>query len=339
MKKIIKYIFSMIALSVLLIACEKNEPIMFENENSFISFLSSARSVNEATMVEGEPVVNTLAIPVMLVTFDNSPVTVEFDFSVEGIPEEAQAHEDDAFVLLNDSKTLTFSGGLADGSTMGYDTIYIQTIDDDIFTGNRRFDIKLLSNSAGYSFGTRSSIRVTIIDDEHPLNIVLGTYSVAAVSAGGQDAPGTDLSRTITTSAVEGVLDQVSFPINQFLDRWGGPDSYLVYAHVDVDEQTFKIQVGQDFDSWGYGPVKISGYDGETGDRMEDGLFVRGTFDEDGTITLHDYIGAIITDGGNAGLSFTIWEPGSVWTKVGKKSMPFQFTDEAEPRDLILRRF
>jgi len=333
MKKIIKYIFSMIALSVLLIACEKNEPIMFENENSFISFLSSARSVSEATMVEGEPVVNTLAIPVMLVTFDNSPVTVEFDFSVEGIPEEAQAHEDDAFVLLNDSKTLTFSGGLADGSTMGYDTIYIQTIDDEIFTGNRRFDIKLLSNSAGYSFGTRSSIRVTIIDDEHPLNIVLGTYNVEATSYFGGSA-----NTTIETSAVEGTLEQVSFPLAQLIPGWGVPESALVYAIVDVEEKTFNIQIGQDYASFGYGPCKISGYDPEF-TRMEDGLFVRGTFDEDGTITLHDHIGVIITDGQNAGLSFEIWEPGSVWTKVGKKSMPFQFTDEAEPRDLILRRF
>lgn len=332
MKKTIKYIFGIIALSVLFTACEKNEPIMFENEDSFIGFIRSNASVSEAKVVDEEAFVDTVAIPVMLVTFDNSPVTVDFDFSVEGITEESQAIEGEAFTLLNESKTLTFDGGLADGSTMGYDTIYIQTIDDEIFTGNRRFDINLLSNSAGYDFGTQNSVRVTIVDNEHPLNVVLGTYDVQATSAFDGDA-----STTIETSAVEGTLEQVSFPLAQLIPGWGVPATYLVYATINLEEKTFNIQIGQDYASFGYGPCKISGYDGETEERMEDGLFIRGTFDDDGNIVLNDLIGVIITDGNNDGLSFEIWEAGSVWTKVAKKSN--DVAPEVEERELILRSF
>jgi len=332
MKKIFKYTLGITAMVLLFAACEKNEPIVFDNKDSFIGFVSSAGAVSEARMVEGEPVENVLAIPVMLVTLDNTPVTVNFDFSVEGIREDAQAKEGDAFVLLNETKTLTFNGGLAAGSVMGYDTIFIRTVDDEIFTGNRQVNINLLSNSGNYPFGTQKNFRLTIIDNEHPLNIVLGTYDVVATSAFGGGA-----NTTISTSAVDGTLEQVSFPLGQLIPGWGVPATALVFAKVDVDAKTFEIQIGQDYASFGYGPCKISGYDGETGARMEDGTYVRGTFDDDGNITLNDLIGVIITAGGNANLSFEIWEAGSVWTKRASKSN--HVTIEPEPRERILRSF
>lgn len=332
MKKIIIYIFGVVALALLFAACEKNEPILFSNEDSFIAFMNGAADVNEATVVGEVATENVIAIPVMLVTFDNSPVTVEFDFSVEGIPEAIQAIENEAYTLLNDSKELNFAGGDVEGSTMGYDTIFIQTIDNEIFTGNRRFHIDLLSNSAGYDFGTLSTTEVTIVDNEHPLNIVLGNYSVEATSVFGGSA-----NTNIATSAVEGTLEQVSFPLGQLIPGWGVPPTDLVYATVNLEESTFNIQIGQDYASFGYGPCKISGYDGETGERMEDGLYVRGTFDADGNIVLSDQIGVIITDGNNVDLSFEIWEAGAVWTKTSKKDFPS--VSEKDISDLIQRRY
>jgi hypothetical protein len=311
MKKIFRYTLGITAMVLLFAACEKNEPIVFDNKDSFIGFVRPAGAVAEARMVAGEPVENVLAIPIMLVTLDNTPVTVNFDFSVEGIREEAQAIEGDAFVLLNETKTLSFNGGLAAGSAMGYDTIFIRTVDDEIFTGNRQVNINLLSNSGNYPFGTQKSFRLTIIDNEHPLNIVLGVYDVAAVSEIWPD----DANTVIQTSAVDGTLTQVSFPLNQLVLGWNIPASYLVYANVDVEEKTFNIQIGQDYPSFAHGPFKITGFDGTTGTRMDDGLFVRGTFDDDGNIVLHDKIGLIITEAPNLNYQYERLAPGSVWTK------------------------
>ncbi len=332
MKKLIYYTLSMAAVFMLMTACETNDPIVFENEDSFIGFTNGNGAVTEAVIVDGEARENIIAIPVMLTTLDNNPVTVNFDFSVEGFAEEAQAIENETFTLLNESKSLSFTGGMVDGSVMGYDTIYIRTVDNEIFTGNKRVNIVLVDNSAGYDFGTQDSFTLTVVDNEHPLNIVLGTYAVTGSSAFDDSA----LSTTIQTSAVEGTLEQVSFPLAQLIPGWGVPPTDLVYAMVDPEAKTFRIQTGQAYATFGYGPSKISGYDAESGDLMEDGLFIEGTFDDDGTITLQDMIGVMITSGNNEGLSFEIWNPGSLWIKQAKKSVEASSVNKDAS---MLRRF
>jgi hypothetical protein len=286
-------------------SCEKNEPELFQNEDSFIAFERSSGSLNEAVMVDGVPVEQEIEIRVMLVTLDNSPVNVTFEFNHEGI--DNPAVEGEAFELLNTSKTLSFPNG------MGYQSIRIRSIDDDIFTANRQVNIKLTGNDAGYGIGAESNFRLTVVDNEHPLNLVLGTYS-----ASGTDAWGDAVSATIETRAVEGILDQVAFPLSHFAAGWGAPAAAMVFAEVDLDEMTFKIRVGQDYASFGYGPCKISGYDGATGDSMEDGEYIVALIDEDGNLDFQDYMGLLITEGGNAGLSFEIWSDDVVWTKVAK---------------------
>lgn len=331
MRKLIYYTLGIAAVFMLMTACEKNDPIVFQNDDSFIGFVRGNGAVTEASVVEGVAFENTIAIPVMLVTLDNNPVTVDFDFSIEGIAEETQAIENETFTLLNENKTLSFSGGITEGSSMGYDTIFIQTVDNEIFTGNKRVNIVLMSNSAGYNFGSLSTFSLTVVDNEHPLNIVLGTYDVT-----GESAFGGSLSTTIETSAVEGTLEQVSFPLAQLIPGWGVPATDLVYAMVDPEAKTFRIQTGQAFATFGYGPSKISGYDAETETLMEDGEYIEGTFDDDGNITLHDLIGVMITSGSNEGLSFEIWSAGSVWTKQAKKSVEVAPVSKDES---MLRRF
>lgn len=331
MRKLIYYTLGIAAVFMLMTACEKNDPIVFQNDDSFIGFVRGNGAVTEASVVEGVAFENTIAIPVMLVTLDNNPVTVDFDFSIEGIAEESQAIENETFTLLNENKTLSFSGGITEGSSMGYDTIFIQTVDNEIFTGNKRVNIVLMSNSAGYNFGSLSTFSLTVVDNEHPLNIVLGTYDVT-----GESAFGGSLSTTIETSAVEGTLEQVSFPLAQLIPGWGVPATDLVYAMVDPEAKTFRIQTGQAFATFGYGPSKISGYDAETETLMEDGEYIEGTFDDDGNITLHDLIGVMITSGSNEGLSFEIWSAGSVWTKQAKKSVEVAPVSKDES---MLRRF
>lgn len=306
--KNIKYLFTSIILGAIVFAsCEKNDPILFQNEDSFVAFEGTAGSVVEATVVDGVPVENEIEIKVMVVTLNSTPVTVDFEFSTEGIAN--PAIENEAFVLLNDSKTLSFPDG------WGYASIRIRTIDDDIFTGNRAVNIKLTGNSAGYDLGRESTYRLTVVDNEHPLNIVLGSYSVEGVSYFYGD-----FSTTIETSAIEGNLEQVEFKLNQLLIGWGVPDDYMVIADVDLDEMTFNIETGQEYPTFGYGPFVLSAFDLDWED-VDDGEYITGTIDEDGNITQSDHrIAFRITAGGNEGLHFDILDPGIEWTKTDKKS-------------------
>ena len=325
MKKM-KYIITLIILGTIIFAsCEKNDPILFQNEDTFIAFQATGGSVVEATLVDGVPVENTIEITVMVVTLDEQPLTVDFYFDTLGI--ENPAVEGEAFTLLNDSKTLSFPEG------WGTAKIRIRTIDDDIFTGNRSVNIKLGENSAGYPNGVEDTYRLTVVDDEHPLALVLGTYNVA-----GTDWWGDAFSTTVETSAVDGDITRVQFPVGQACYGWGVPETYIAYADVDLDEMTFNIKAGQEFPNFGFGPFKITGFvGGGTTETIEDGQPVRATIDEDGNIYMVDHIRFMITDGANAGLHFDIWDDDVVWTKTGKKSAGR--TDVSDDRERVLRAY
>jgi len=302
-----KYIILVLA-SVLLfgiMSCEDlNEPIVFEQDDAYVAFTSTAK-----TIAEGESA-TTYAIPVMVVATEGSPeVTVDFEF----MPDTANspAYADENYELVNDSKTLTFSKG------WGYDTIFVRTIPDGEFTGDKSFFIDIVDNSQGYQDnGPESTINVTWQDNEHPLNLVLGTYEIS-----GTDAWGDSYTRTVEIKPHPENYTQVAIQVNQFSPGWGFPDDEIFYADVDLDAMTFEIQAGQSFGDYGYGPSKISGYVGAAGDpRIDDGDYITGDIAEDATITLNDWIGVIITSGSNEGLSFDLYQP-STWTKVGKKSV------------------
>ncbi len=269
------------------------DPITFDSSKNFVAFQTKTAKVAEDA--------DELQIPVVLAATSGSPsVTVDFEVVTEG----STAIEGEDFEIGNASKSLTFSDGF------GTQYIIINPIDNDVFEGNKTFKVKLTSNSGNYPNGAIEEMSVTITDDEHPLKLVLGNYIFA-----GDDAWGDPFSVAVTTSPVEGNLDQISFPLSHLIPNYGPPDTYLVYAKIDLDEMTMTIAVGQSFASFGYGPCKISGYDGETEDPLSDGDLIHATIDEDGNITMLDLMGVYITEGSNAGASFAIFGAQSVWTK------------------------
>jgi hypothetical protein len=311
MRKIVKYIVLFLAVTTILSSCEKNDPILFKQGDAFVAFPESSGSVNERqTFADKSKGIDTINILVMVTSLESTPVTVNFDFDTVGIPQDQVALEDVAFKLLNEQKVLSFPNG------WGYDTIKIATIDDEVFTGNRKVNIVLGSNSAGYKNAVESVYTLTILDEEHPLNIVLGTYQVT-----GTDAWGGAVNRTIKTEAVEGNLDQVKFKLVDAIGYSACPDMY-VYVDVDKENKTFYIKAGQEFASFNacdgpnYGPSKTSGFLGAAGDpQIEDGEYIKATFDDNGTIHMEDWFGVQITSGTNEGLWFTIWSNDIVWTK------------------------
>lgn len=302
-----KYINILLAVFLLFAfaSCEDiNEPITFSQEDAFVAFPSSSKTIQEGSSPQ------TYAIPVMVSAVEGSPaVTVDFEFTPNTDAQPAEQGVD--YELINESSSLNFEKG------WGYDTIFVRTIPNGEFTGDMSFFVSITGNSQGYQDnGLETTLQVTLQDNEHPLNLVLGDYQITGTS----DFNG-DFTQQISIEPHPENYTQVALKVMELIPGWGFTEEDIFYADVDLEEMTFKIQAGQSFPSRGYGPSIITGFYGSAGDtQIENGEYITGDIAEDGTITMRDWIGFQITSGSNEGLFFDIWQSGTVWTKISKKA-------------------
>lgn len=290
MKNIINRITFVLAAVTLLISCEADY-IMFDSSKNFVAFPEKSTAIPEH--------LGTVGIPVYVVALEGSPaVEVNFDFNVEGIS--APAVEGEDFTLLNTNKFLSFPGGA------GYDTIWIQPIDNDVFTGNKMLNLVLLDNSQNYQFGANTLNSVTILDNEHPLKNWIGAYTVEALSYGN---PGTwDEEWDVSIVAVDGELSKLQITINS--SPYGGPGNPFL-AEFDTEAMTISIAPGTDAGNiYGYASTYI--YMGDYS-YVDKEVSVVGTIEEDGTIKIDELSMSLPDD--------SVWDAfNSTWTKTGKKS-------------------
>jgi hypothetical protein len=310
MKKIVYKILFILAAVVLFASCE-TKYIMFDSSKNFVAFTGKSVDIPEPGSRMGIPVLVT-ALP------DSPPVTVTFEFNTGDLGDKAAVEGTD-FTLVNDSKTLSFPDGY------GYDTIWIQPVDNDEFTGNKAFYIELLSNSVDYQFGLNTLFTVNLIDDEHPLKDWIGTYDVYAYSYG---SPGAwDEQWSCVTSADPS-------DVNNLLLSGIGGSSYPgtpVVAKVDLETMTLTIAGGSEIGSHSAygGPVAIFLGDESGGVASESDPIV-GEIREDGSIHI-DHLALKFVGGINAGY---IWDSfDTEWTKTGKKS----FVEKSVPEEKAAR--
>jgi len=275
--KIIKYLFILLITGVFFASCEKEEKAIMSQDDAYIAIRTETSSVAEAKLVGGASEVQILKIVVDCSDVSRTEtVTVDFDFSSEGITKKAIEGTD--FVLMNSSKKLSFPVGSYQ------DTIFIKTINNSVFEGNKSIDIVLGENSASYKRGLSNSTvgvtsKVTIIDDEHPLAIVLGTYtetdykfsdgSVEAVYPGliSIEADPDDLTKVIVTNF------------------WDGGE--VIKATVDVVNKTIVFDAGQViYVHSTYGDVNMVSI---AGGSYVPSATIDGTFDDNGKITLNSW--------------------------------------------------
>lgn len=290
MKRIILKNIAIILAVFMVSSCEWDAP-MFDSADSFIAYASSTSSVAETGGMIGIPVLVTanLSAPAVSITF-------EFDAA-------STAVEGEHFALVNPSKTLDVSDG------WGYDTIWIQPIDNDVFTGNLVAMINLVSNTGGYPFGVVSTHNLTIIDNEHPLGDWIGSYEVAAVDYWSYFGPETwnvstgpdpdDVNNLIITGIGSGFSEFTS-----------------ITGVIDLEAMTITLSSGSEIgthNDYG-GPLAIYLAD-DAGSLYEDPII--GTINEDGTMFI-DLIGIQFVGGNNAGLNWGGYA--TTWTPVAKKS-------------------
>ena len=306
MKNYFKILYILLAIGGLF-SCE-NEPIMYDSSKNHIAFTTGDIDLAENGGVVG--------IPVMVAAMLDEPaLTVDFMFD-ETLSDAVLGTD---FNILNSTMTLDYPNG------WGYDTIWVEPIDNEVFGGNLEFVLKLTANSLNYDFGAQDSIICTIVDNEHPLKQWIGTYDVIAYSYG---LPGDwDEEWTVVTSADPADIN------NLLLTGIGGPDYSVhtaVVAKVDLEAMSITLPGGSEIGTHGLygGPLAIflgdesGGIDNETDPMI-------GEISEDGSIHI-DHMAIKFVGGINTGY---VWDSfDTQWTKVGKSY-------QAERRQAPINKF
>jgi len=262
MNKLKNILFVLIA-TLIFVGCDEEDPQLFSNSQAFVKFESSIASVNETGDI--------LKVVVQVSDLNRkAAVTVDFDFDLTDIANPAVAGED--YLLMNDSKTLTFPKGVYQ------DTIFIKTVDNDLYEKDKAFKIVLKSNNAEYLMGVADSeigttIDCTVVDDEHPLALVLGTYTEADYLLDGT------LEATYVITIKPDPLDETKVILDNF---WEGGE--LLSANVDIVNKTITIPAKQVmYVSGTYGDCIMTA---RAGSGIDPNAPILGTFDDNGTITI-----------------------------------------------------
>jgi hypothetical protein len=286
MKNTYKLLY-IVMMAVIFTSC-KNDPIMFDKSKTFVAFTSSSASV-----MENE---NALDIPVMVAAVPGSPaVTVNFEVRTDGIANPAVEGTD---------FTIVSAGSVDFPEGTGMVNITIHPIDNNVFTGNKSFELVLTSNSKNYPTGAENVILVTLKDNEHPLAKWIGTYNVAAVS---YSKPGVyDEAWTVTTEPDPN--DVTKLLISGVGKEGSGP----IKATISLEEMSITLAPGQSIgDVYGYGNIVV--YKGtDAGDGVIQDQPLIGVIQDDGTIKI-DLWGEYITDGQYANSLWDVFN--TTWTK------------------------
>jgi hypothetical protein len=317
MKKIIIYFAALIIGFSAFTSCEDtNEEIIFSDSDKFIAF--------EKGSVEAKEEGSMIGIPVYIAgTKSGDGATVNFAFDTTGIDNPAIEGVD--YTLINDDLSLSWD------NYFGYDTIWIEPIDNDVYDKDKFVNIVLSNPTNNYNLGALSVASLKIADNEHPLSLVIGDYTITYGSGFTGDF-GTEYTVDITTRPNPENETQIVIRTMELFPGWGFTEDDVIYANIDLDAMTINIAAGQDAPSYGYGPSKFTGYDADTDIQFEDGEMISGTIDANGDIHIPHFTGQQITSGSNEGLWFDLWAY-SDWAKTSAKNMNYvEISHNRQPR-------
>ena len=200
-------------------SCNNDQP-EFNDKDAFVSFTDTKASIDENKA--------TLEIPVQLSSLKGKEGSVDFEITAD---KTAPAVEGTNYTVANATRTLTFT------KESNVQNIKLNIVDlAGTFTGDLRLNIKL-KNAQGVNLGAESSFDVTIVDLDHPLAFMLGTFR----------ASGESNFNGATTWNVEIKKDDSDVNkvwIYNILPA-GTSDKYPVYGTVNEDKTELRIPVGQ----------------------------------------------------------------------------------------------
>ena len=218
MKILNKITFGLVALATMAFSSCSNDLPEFNDADAFVALRATTASFVE----NGEGT----EIDVLLTSLNGLEGSVDFEIVPDSV---APANEGVDFTIENASKTLTFT---KDAPTQ---SIKIKPIDNDVYTGDKRFTINLV-NAKGVNLGANKSITVTVEDNEHPLAFMLGTY--AAKGEGNWDG---DIEWTVKIAKDD--TDAAKVWISNMVP---GGSNTAIYGTVNDAKDEIRIPVKQD---------------------------------------------------------------------------------------------
>jgi hypothetical protein len=281
-----RYNFFIIIVGLILIfsSCERDK-ILFDESMTFVSFDKATVNIPE----EGGPV----KIAVKLSGLSGTEGTsVSYEVSTEGFENPASGSD----YSIAESE-ITFPGE-------GIAYLTVTPVDNDVFTGDKSFKIKLTSVSKGYLIGAEKEVTIVIKDNEHPLAAWIGTYDVAAASYG--DPGNWDEAWVVTTEPDPSDVNRL------VMTGIGAPSGEAIYAVINMDEMTVTIKAGQTLagDVYGYGDMAI--VYGTPDFDFDSGADIVGTITADGNMQIDNW-GHLMT--GDYAI-YGLWDVfNTTWTK------------------------
>ena len=233
MKKSIQ-LFSMMAIAgwVILSCSKMNEPPTFDDKDAFVAFNNASISFDENVGVAN--------IPVSLVSLNGFTTSVSYNVT------NGTAQQGVDYTVASGNQ-LNFTPAAPE------QYIQIQIVNHEgLFTGDLSFTVEL-TDAGSVQMGAIKRIAVTILDLDHPLTPILGTYT-----ASGESGFFGEESWTITLSKDENDLSKIW--ITNFV--YGGSSaSTPIYGIVDEEMTEIKIPVHQVIAvSSSYPLIRLEGY-------------------------------------------------------------------------------
>ncbi|WP_430815942.1 hypothetical protein [Carboxylicivirga sp. RSCT41] len=281
---IFQTITALLAVMVLLTSCGEVEKQLFDDKDAFFAFEGSA-------LATAENGTNNLYIPVYIAR-SIAEGNVSFEVITEGY--ENPAIEGDDFKILTGNSTISFNGEF-------YESIEIELINNEDIDGDKKFKLVLASNNIGATHGLangeNSEFEITIIDDEHPLAPILGSYLLY------WDSPwnGSGLTEENQIFSVPGSTTEVDIVIGFYRDHGDFAQCTKVRAEVDMEALTLSIQSEQETYNDGTHILTIYGDDEEPGGVVVDTKIVADIDLSAGEIVFRTPFAIAFTGGPNEG--------------------------------------
>lgn len=197
-------------------SCEINDLPKFNDKDAFVAFNKASVSVLESA--------GTVDVPITLASVKGLSATV----SVEAVDGSAKSGVN----YTVETSSVTFSAGAA----TQYVTVKVNNIDS--FTGDLKFTLKL-GNTGDVNAGNEKTCTVTIVDKDHPLDAILGTYTCS-----GESLWYGPMKWDVTFKK------DAKDPYKIWIDNWAGDDGWagddtMIYGVVAEDLSTITIPFGQ----------------------------------------------------------------------------------------------
>lgn len=283
---IFKYFIGFGIAAGLLVSCESNDQAYLSMKDANVYFDTDQSrfvpSVSEDNKV--------LKVPLILAGIPGTyPISVTIEVDTAGVLNPAKEGVD--FSIKK--KVITFEEG--------YGTKYIEihTIDNSVKNPVKQFELKIVKTSMPLNSNTENSITVSILDNEHPLQYLFGTYRAAGLDVFANKVERFNMIMSADPEDDDMVLIE------------GFPATPLLRAKLRIDMEAKQCWIigGQVIDDNDpvYGLVMLCRCfrkdDGYLGYDYND---VPGTIGENGTVfTFTNWVGAvIISEGPNQGAAF-----------------------------------